>query len=113
MVFFVGLLVRSIVVILGGVYFPPVGTRDGSLFVVDSKAKIDRCWNVQLVFPVVSAIYGSPRETIKVKVNCVVVSFWILSKIAKVNCSIWIVMGVPEGILQESLGDVSLPTSLQ
>ena len=49
----------------------------------------------------------SPRESVEIEVNSDVVSFTILSKIAKIDGSIWFVVCIPASFLQVSFRDVS------
>ena len=49
----------------------------------------------------------SPCESVEVKVNSNIISVTVLSEIAKIDVSVGVVMGIPMGLLEVSLGDVS------
>ena len=49
----------------------------------------------------------SPRKSVEVKINCVIVSVSVLSVVAKVNRSIGVVMSVPMYLFEESSRDVT------
>ena len=53
---------------------------------------------------------GSPRESVEIEVNRDVVSFTILSEVAKIDRSVWFVVCVPTGFLEVSFRDVSFPS---
>ena len=55
----------------------------------------------------------SPRESIEIKINGDISSVTILSEVAKIGCSISVVMGVPMGFLKISFGDVSLSSMFE
>ena len=48
----------------------------------------------------------SPRESVEVKVNRNVVSFTILSEVAKIDGPVRFVVGVPAGFFQVPSGDI-------
>ena len=49
----------------------------------------------------------SPRESIEIKVNGDIISVAVLSEVAKIDRSVRVVMGVPVGFFEISLGDIS------
>ena len=49
----------------------------------------------------------SPRESVEVEINGVIVSISVLSVVANVDCSVGVVMSIPLCLFEESLRDVT------
>ena len=55
----------------------------------------------------------SPHESVEIEVNGNVVSFSVLSEVAKIDCSIRVVVGVPMCVFKVFLRDVAFPSMFE
>ena len=82
----------------GSVNFSPVRSMD-SFLVYDAKSEFDGWGDGKSVLPRSGSMCGSPRKSVEVEVYRNVISFTILSEVAKIDRSVWFVVCVPTCVL--------------